>query len=161
MSWASDATPSRFHHTCFYIYIHTIYIYVYVYMYVCVYIYIYTCLRVYMYIHNVSVRYLLVYVCFSDYFCVCFFSNTMKPFILSRNPCALKSIPDKETHKRSLGLSVIDAWSFFKQRGGHIQKVLASVIGDTSPNHNGSSCYRILTFYYISTFDPLGHQVWS
>ena len=67
-------------------------------MYVCV--YIYTCLRVYMYIHNLSVRYLLVYVCFSDYFCVCFFSNTMKPFILSRNPCALKSIPDKEnSHK--------------------------------------------------------------
>ena len=35
------------------------------------------------------------------------------------------------------------------------QRVLGTVMGDTSPNHNSNSYYRNPTFY-LGTLDPLG-----
>ena len=34
-------------------------------------------------------------------------------------------------------------------------RVLGTVMGNTSPNHNSNSYYRNPTFYYIVTLDPL------
>ena len=39
------------------------------------------------------------------------------------------------------------------------QRVLGTVMGDTSPNHNSNSLYRNPTFYYIGTLDPLGTRL--
>ena len=36
------------------------------------------------------------------------------------------------------------------------QRVLGTVMGDTSLNHTSNSQYRNPTFYYIGTLDPLG-----
>ena len=38
------------------------------------------------------------------------------------------------------------------------QRVLGTVMGDTSLNHNITSSYRNPTFYYIGTWDPLGYR---
>ena len=38
------------------------------------------------------------------------------------------------------------------------QRVLGTVVGDTSPNHNSNSYYREPTFYHIGTLDPLPNK---
>ena len=39
------------------------------------------------------------------------------------------------------------------------QRVLCTVMGDTSLSHNSNSKYGNPTFYYIGTYDPMGKIV--
>ena len=57
---------------------------------------------------------------------------------------------------------LFDGWSHSCEvskadtHSGQTQRVLGTVVGDTSSTHNTNSYYRNPTFYHMGTLDPLG-----